>query len=101
MGWLLHWLAVHTGTVNETGPFYGFYSGFGSILLPPLITLAGIAAVFWWHHQCHARGCYWYARRTTAAGDPLCWRHHPHPQRTVEELHLAHREAAVTKERGD
>jgi hypothetical protein len=25
-----HWLAVHTGTVNEPGPYYGFWSGFGS-----------------------------------------------------------------------
>jgi hypothetical protein len=27
-----HWLAVHTGTVNEPGPYYGFWSGFGSNL---------------------------------------------------------------------
>ena len=27
---LRHWLAVHTGTVNEAGPYYGFWSGFGS-----------------------------------------------------------------------
>jgi len=27
-----HWLAVHTGTVNEPGPYYGFWSGFGSDL---------------------------------------------------------------------
>ena len=25
-----HWLQVHTGTVNEPGPYYGFWSGFGS-----------------------------------------------------------------------
>jgi hypothetical protein len=25
-----HWPAVHTGTVNEPGPYYGFWSGFGS-----------------------------------------------------------------------
>jgi hypothetical protein len=27
-----HWLEVHTGTVNEPGPYYGFWSGFGSDL---------------------------------------------------------------------
>jgi hypothetical protein len=27
-----HWLAVHTGTVNEPGPYYAFWSGFGSDL---------------------------------------------------------------------
>jgi len=32
MMWLLHWLAVHTGTVDEAGPYYGFWSGFGSDL---------------------------------------------------------------------
>jgi len=36
--WLQHarlvgsWLQVHTGTVNESGPYYGFWSGFGSDL---------------------------------------------------------------------
>ena len=34
--WVLHarlvgqWLQVHTGTINESGPYYGFWSGFGS-----------------------------------------------------------------------
>src|SRR5262245_55206107 len=38
VAWILHagpvdhWLAVHTGTVNEPGPYYGFWSGFGSDL---------------------------------------------------------------------
>ena len=27
-----HWLQVHTGTINESGPYYGFWSGFGSDL---------------------------------------------------------------------
>ena len=27
-----HWLQVHTGTVNEPGVYYGFWSGFGSDL---------------------------------------------------------------------
>jgi hypothetical protein len=26
------WIEVHTGTVNEPGPYYGFWSGFGSDL---------------------------------------------------------------------
>ena len=28
-----HWLAVHTGTVNESGPYYGFWSGSARISL--------------------------------------------------------------------
>ena len=27
-----HWLQVHTGIINEPGPYYGFWSGFGSDL---------------------------------------------------------------------
>jgi hypothetical protein len=27
-----HWFQVHTGTINEPGPYYGFWSGFGSDL---------------------------------------------------------------------
>jgi len=27
-----HWFQVHTGIVNEPGPYYGFWSGFGSDL---------------------------------------------------------------------
>ena len=27
-----HWLGVHTGATNESGPYYGFWSGFGSDL---------------------------------------------------------------------
>ena len=27
---LWYWIEVHTGTVNESGPYYGFWSGFGS-----------------------------------------------------------------------
>jgi hypothetical protein len=27
-----HWLQIHTGIVNEPGPHYGFWSGFGSDL---------------------------------------------------------------------
>jgi hypothetical protein len=34
--WVIHsrqagyWLQVHMGTINEPGPYYGFWSGFGS-----------------------------------------------------------------------
>jgi hypothetical protein len=36
--WVVHarqvgyWLQLHTGTINEPGPYYGFWSGFGSDL---------------------------------------------------------------------
>ena len=68
------------------GPHYLFYSGFGSIILPPVITLAGLAALAWWHSQCHVTGCFWPSRRKTAAGEKTCWRHSPHPRRTFEDI---------------
>ena len=32
LAWLWHWIEVHTGTVNESGPYYAWFSGFGSDL---------------------------------------------------------------------
>ena len=86
MNWLAHWL----GLLNLSGPIYGFWSGSGSVFLPPLITLAGVAALWAWHHQCQVTGCYWPARRLTAANERACWRHHPHPQRTADDIRAAH-----------
>jgi len=40
-----HWLAVHTGTVNESGPYYGFWSGFGSDL-GEVTLVVGVAALY-------------------------------------------------------
>ena len=88
---------VLSGDRNETGGWYGFHSGFGAIILPPLLNGLVIVAVFWWHHQCGVTGCYWYAQRTTAAGDRACWHHHPQPRRTVGDIHAAHHEAAGTR----
>jgi len=99
LAWWWHalqvWLAVHTGSLNSQGtpPNYNFYSGFGSIIMPPLLNGLVLALVFWWHHQCHVSGCLLYARRTTAAGERACWRHHPERKRTVRDIHAAHHAA--------
>jgi hypothetical protein len=73
MGWLLHWLAVHTGTIDEPGPYYGFWSGFGSDL-GELALLAAVAT-FWRKHNCHQSRC-WRLGRHTVDGTPWCNRHH-------------------------
>lgn len=95
------WSAVHTGSVNTPGtpPDYNFFSGFGSIILPPLLNGLAVAAVFWWHHQCHVSGCWWYARRTTAAGERACWKHHPRPRRTAADIRAAHHSAEENEAR--
>ncbi len=91
-----HWLAVHTGTVNESGPYYGFWSGFGSDLAEfSILGAIGTAAYqLFKKYNCHEPGC-WRVGTHPAAGGQflLCYRHHPdfHGQRptheTIERLH--------------
>jgi hypothetical protein len=89
---VLHWLAVHTGTVNEPGPYYGFWSGFGSDLS---MFAASIAALR--HLNCGAPRCWRLGRFPTADRmHRLCVHHHPDLQgkkRTLEEIHGAHKDA--------
>lgn len=87
-----HWIAYATGSYNTPGTphNYNFNSGFGSVILPPVITVAGAGVLMWWHHQCHVSGCWWYARRQTAAGDRACWRHNPGRRLTADELRRRH-----------
>lgn len=89
------WTAAHTGSINAPGtpPEYNFFSGFGSIILPPVLNGVAVGAVFWWHHQCGVHRCYWYARRVTAAGERACFLHHPDKRRTVRDVHDAHHRA--------
>ena len=100
---LQHWLAHQTGSLNSPGtpPNYNFYSGTGSILIPPLLDGLVFALLFWWHHQCHVSGCLWYARRTTAAGERACWRHHPQPERTHQDVLDAHHAATEDSSEGE
>ena len=70
---LQHWLAVHTGTLNEPGGYYGFWSGFGSDL-GEVTLLAAVLGVYH-RHNCHTKGC-WRIGRHVVAGTPWCNRHH-------------------------
>jgi len=73
MIWLLHWLAVHTGTINEGGPYYGFWSGFGSDI--------GEVAII---------GCWRLGRHQTGAGHHVCRGHHPDDPLTRQDVLDAH-----------
>lgn len=73
VSWLLHWLAVHTGTVNEAGPFYGFWSGFGSDIGE--VALIGAVLGGYKKHNCHQRHC-WRIGRHVVDGTPWCNKHH-------------------------
>jgi hypothetical protein len=74
MHWLQHFFGYQAGGGN--GAYYLFFSGIGSIILPPVLTLAGIVAVFGWRHQCHERRCLRVAR-FTAGEYRVCRKHHP------------------------
>jgi hypothetical protein len=93
------WVTYQTGGCWPRGQptlAYNEESGFLSIVIPPLLSLLGIVLLWAWHQQCHVSGCYWPARRLTAANERTCWRHSPHPKRTVHEIHAAHHAAAGT-----
>ena len=84
--WLLHagtvdhWLAVHTGTVNESGPYYGFWSGFGSDIAEFGILGAIGTAIYQMvkKYNCHEPGCLRVGTHPAAGGQfVLCYRHHP------------------------
>jgi hypothetical protein len=79
------WLAVHTGTVNEPGPYYGFFSGFGSDL-SELALLAGVGGLLR-RYNCHVHGC-WRVGRHPVEGTPftVCRHHHPDGHVTAADV---------------
>ena len=96
-----HWLEVHTGTVNEPGPYYGFWSGFGSDLEEFGILGAIGAGVYSLvkKYNCHEPGCWRLGNHPAAGGQfNLCYRHHPDFQgkkpthEVIERLHREHLE---------
>jgi hypothetical protein len=75
-----HWLAVHTGTVNESGPYYGFWSGFGSDIAEFGVLGAIAAAIYqlFRKYNCHEPGCWRVGTHSAAGGQfNLCYHHHP------------------------
>ena len=97
--WLQHWLAVHTGTVNEPGPYYGFWSGFGSDLTEFAAAFAFAAGLImsYRHKNCHVHRCFRIGRHPAAGGQYMtCRRHSPDPQvragLRVHHIHRAHAE---------
>jgi hypothetical protein len=101
-----HWVQVHTGTVNEPGPYYGFWSGFGSDLAEFGIIGAIATGVYqlFRKYNCHQPRCWRVGNHPAAGGQfSLCYRHHPDYQgkkptrELIERLHREHleRQAAM------
>ncbi len=74
----MHWLWVHAGLSNGNSPWYLWPSGWGSIIIPPLLTAAPIVWVLLRRHNCHVHGC-WRVGRHPVEGTPfvVCRRHNP------------------------
>jgi len=101
-----HWLQVHEGIINEPGPYYGFWSGFGSDLAEFSILGAIATGIYQLvkKYNCHEPGC-WRVGNHPAAGGRFhfCYRHHPDFQgqkpthELIARLHGEHleREAAI------
>jgi hypothetical protein len=96
-----HWLQVHTGTVDEPGPYYGFWSGFGSDLAEFSVLGAIGTGVYQLvkKYNCHEPGCWRIGNHPAAGGQfLLCYRHHPDYQgrkpthELIERLHRQHLE---------
>lgn len=87
LGWLAHFL----GLDNLSGPFYGFWSGFGSDLGE--LTLIGAALSLYWRHNCHVKGCIRLGRHAVN-GTPyvVCKKHHPTGAPSHGDVLRAHQE---------
>lgn len=81
------WLYVHLG-IKGSGPWYGFWSGFGSDLAE-LAIIGGLVTVYR-RHNCEVHGCWRLGRHRTEAGHMVCRRHHPDGHLTAEAVRAAH-----------
>ena len=95
-----HWLQVHTGTVNEPGPYYGFWSGFGSDIAEFGILGAAATGLYQLVKKvnCHQPGCWRIGTHSAAGGQfMLCYLHHPDymgkkpTQELIHRLHAEHK----------
>jgi hypothetical protein len=96
-----HWLQVHTGTINEPGPYYGFWSGFGSDIAEFSILGAIGTGLYQLVKKvnCHEPGCWRVGTHPAAGGQfMLCYRHHPDymgkkpTHELIQRLHAEHKE---------
>ena len=68
MIWLLHQFLHYTGSNNESGPWYGFWSGFGSDLSEFALFGAVLKMV-----NCHEKGCWRLGHHVN--GTVVCHKH--------------------------
>ena len=84
-----HWFMHYTGSDNPSGPWYGFWSGFGSDLTE--FAILGGLIQFVRHQNCHVKGCWFWGKPIEGTAFRACWKHHPdHPgdSRNISEGQL-------------
>lgn len=93
---MITWLYVHLG-IAGTGPYYGFWSGFGSDIGE--VTVLGLVLAVFRKHNCHARRC-WRIGRHQVEGTvwTTCRKHHPAIDTkapSAEQIKADHRSAMM------
>lgn len=82
-----HWLWVHLG-IPGSGPWYGFWSGFGSDLGE--VTLVGFFVAGLHYFNCHEYGCWRIGSRVTVEDNGhhfrRCKKHHDERHSPTQEV---------------
>ena len=88
MSWLAHLFFAVTGSRDESGAAYGFWSGFGGSI-PDFLILGGLATLYR-KHNCHVQGCPRIGRHQ-AGPYIVCRRHMPGGAPSAAQVAEAHR----------
>lgn len=91
----LDWVYKVLG-VPGSGPYYGFWSGFGSDLTEFGI-IGGFVAVYR-KNNCEVHACWRIGRHRTEAGHMVCRKHHPENKLTPQDIVDAHNTALEQKD---
>jgi hypothetical protein len=87
---MIHLLSHLLGLDNLSGPWYGFWSGFGSDI-GELAIVGGLLAMVR-RHNCHMHGCWRIGRHPTTVNGVqfvVCRRHHPQAPDRLTAEHIA------------
>jgi hypothetical protein len=89
MSGVWHWILTVTGTNNEAGRWYAWWSGSGADL-SYLTGSAAIVAHAARSRNCEVHGCWRLGRHKTAANHSVCRSHHPDDSLSAEDVLVAH-----------
>ena len=88
---MIRWLWFHAGLNSGNSAWYLWPSGWGAIIIPPLLTAAPIVWVLLRKHNCHADRCMRIGR-FPVEGTPyvVCRHHHPDGSVTADDIRRRH-----------